>query len=131
MVSGWAATAAAADAGSVAGRWRTPENSAVVEIAPCGSELCGAIVTSARLKADPTLKDQHNKDPALRDRPIKGLPLFEHMAGGPTLWTGKVYNPVDGGLYAGTVKVVDADTLRLQGCLVWPLCKAQTWRRAR
>ena len=125
--------AAAADPGTDAavGRWRTPEDSAVVEVQACGGDLCGYIVTSDRLKADPMQKDVRNKDPALRGRAIKGVALFEHMTGGSGVWKGKVYNPADGGLYAGSVRLIDPDTLKLEGCLTWPLCKSQTWRRLR
>ena len=123
--------ARAADQGADAavGRWRTAQDGGVVEVSRCGDGLCGNIVTSERLKADPMQKDIRNKVPSLRERPIKGLAIFQNMAGGPTLWQGKIYNPIDGGMYAGSLQLTGADTLTLKGCLVWPLCRAQNWRR--
>ena len=126
-----ATAAAAPGTDAVVGRWRTPEDAAVVDVQACGGDLCGYIVTSNRLRIDPTQKDVRNKNPALRGRAIKGVALFDHMTAGPGDWKGKVYNPADGGLYAGTIRLVDADTLSLQGCIAWPLCKSQTWRRLR
>ena len=62
---------------------------------------------------------------------MKGLPLFEDLTGGPKVWRGKVYNPVDGGIYSGSVTLTSADTLKLTGCIIWPLCKTQVWNRVR
>ena len=124
----WAGAAAASPA---SGLWRTTENGGIVEVVDCGGGICGRVVTSERIKADPTIKDAYNKNPALRGRPIKGLALFEGMTGGPQVWKGKVYNPADGGTYSGTVKLVDAERLSLRGCIVFPLCKTQTWTRVR
>lgn len=47
--------AQAGDTGAAAavGRWRTSEDAGIVEVARCGSGLCGHIVSSRRLKADP------------------------------------------------------------------------------
>jgi hypothetical protein len=44
---------------------------------------------------------------------------------------GSIYNPEDGGTYKATITIADADTLKLKGCIVWPLCKTQTWKRLR
>ena len=57
------------------------------------------------------------------------MPIFENLTGGPTKWTGRIYNPVDGGLYAGTLVQRSPDVLVLTGCITWPLCQSQTWRR--
>jgi uncharacterized protein (DUF2147 family) len=126
-----ASVASAASASPVAGRWRTPNNNGLVEVTDCGAGICGHVVTSDRIKAEPGLTDRLNKDAALRSRPLKGVPLFEGLTGGPKEWNGKVYNPEDGKTYTGTVTSVDADTMKLTGCIVRPLCKTQTWTRAR
>ena len=123
------AAAGAAWASPASGTWRTPENAGVVEVADCGGGICGRLVTSERIAADPTLKDRNNRDPALRTRTLKGMALFEGMTGGPAEWKGKVYNPVDGKTYSGSVRLVSADTLKLTGCIIYPLCKTQTWKR--
>ena len=125
------ALAAAAHASPATGVWRTPEEGGKVEISDCGPGICGHIVDGTRLRTDPNVTDNINKNPALRTRKLKGLPLFEDLIGGPKVWKGKVYNPVDGGLYSGSVTLTGPDQLKLTGCIVWPLCKTQVWNRVK
>ena len=44
---------------------------------------------------------------------------------------GAIYNGDDGGTYKATITPIDADHLKVRGCIVWPLCKSQTWTRVR
>jgi uncharacterized protein (DUF2147 family) len=47
-------------------------------------------------------------------------------------WSGgKIYNPDDGKTYKAKVTPVDANTLKVRGCVFVPLCKTQTWTRVR
>ena len=47
-------------------------------------------------------------------------------------WSGgTLYNPDDGGTYKGRLMPTDAGHLAVRGCIVWPLCKTQTWTRVR
>ena len=123
--------ASAAHAASPAdGAWRTPSKNGEVHITECGAALCGKLVMSDGIKADPALADTKNKDPAQRARLLKDLPMLNGFTGGPKEWKGgTVYNPEDGGAYKGSIKLIDADTLKLTGCIVFPLCKTQTWTR--
>lgn len=99
----------------------------IVEIARCGAAYCGRIVGGA---FDPDMRDTRNKNPALRNRSIQGLPIMTGFAGGPTSWTGgRIYRPLDGGTYSGSITLDGGDTLHLKGCIVWPLCRTQTWHR--
>lgn len=114
------------------GLWRTPSKNGEVRIAECGPVLCGTLVTSDGIKANPTLADVENKDAAQRTRLLKDLPMLQGFKGGPDQWKGgTVYNPEDGGTYKGSIKLIDPDTLKLTGCIVFPLCKTQTWKRIR
>jgi uncharacterized protein (DUF2147 family) len=124
-------TTAAPTGASPVGLWLTPDDHGQIEVFACGSKLCGRIVTSDKLRADPGLKDAANKDPALRDRPLKGLVIMTGFNGGPARWTGgAIYRPQDGGAYQGTIDLIDARTLKLKGCIVAPLCQTQVWKRA-
>jgi uncharacterized protein (DUF2147 family) len=126
------ALAAPALAGDPTGLWQTPTNGGQVRIARCGEALCGTLVTSDHIRADANVRDQRNKNAELRTRPLRGLPMLSGFTGGPTEWRGgTVYNPEDGGTYRGTITLTNADTLRLRGCIVAPLCKTQTWTRVR
>ena len=114
----------------VTGLWKTGTNGAEVEIAPCGPDICGTLVTSNAIKANADAKDAENNDPALRDRPLKGLTMLSGFSGGPEKWTGgKLYNPADGKTYSGTITLEGPDTLKLKGCVVAPFCKTREWTR--
>jgi uncharacterized protein (DUF2147 family) len=129
MALGLASATSAAAAGPE-GLWNTPVHHGVVEVYDCGDALCARIVTSDNLKRDPTEKDIKNKDPALRERPLKGLTVMSDFKGGPKEWKdGHAYDPADGGTYHGSMKLVDPDTIRLTGCIIFPLCQSQTWTR--
>jgi uncharacterized protein (DUF2147 family) len=117
---------------TVEGLWRTPSRGGLVELSPCGPALCGRLVGSDAMETNPDLKDINNRDADLRTRRLKGLLMLQGFTGGPTQWRGgTVYNPEDGGTYKGSITLVDPDHLKLTGCIVRPLCKSQTWIRAR
>lgn len=121
-----------ATADDVIGRWKTESRGGVVEIAQCGSSICGTLITSEGLKADPALKDENNKDESLRSRPLKNLTMLKGFSWKKGEWSGgTIYNAEDGGTYSATIKMADNDHLKLKGCIVWPLCKTQTWTRIR
>ncbi|WP_341850184.1 DUF2147 domain-containing protein [Sphingomonas natans] len=128
-----AAALAAGDAESVVGKWRAASKNAVVEISKCGASICGKLTGSDGLRANPGMLDTKNQDAAARGRKVLGLPMiggaFTFADGA---WSGgTVYNPEDGGTYKATLTNPDADHLKLKGCIVWPLCKTQTWTRIR
>lgn len=114
------------------GLWQTPTRGGQVEISKCGASLCGRLVASEGLKADPALKDVHNSDTSLRGRALKGVTILTGFSGGPTEWTGgSIYNAEDGKTYSGTIVLDGDNTLKLKGCVMAPLCKTQTWTRLR
>jgi len=124
------AAAATASPDTVVGRWRTETRNGIVEITRCGSSLCGNLVTSDGIAASPALKDTNNKDEKLRNRTLKGLPMLWGFRFDAGTWAkGNVYNAEDGGTYSATITTADANTLKLKGCIVWPLCKNQVWHR--
>jgi len=132
LASAATAPATAAGPASPVGQWLTGDNHGLVEVFACGARLCARILSSDQIKADPTLKDTENKDPALRNRTLKGLVIMTGFAGGPPRWTGgTLYRPSNGGLYKGSIEMPDANTLKLKGCIVAPICASQTWTRAR
>lgn len=114
------------------GLWQTPTRSGQVEISKCGASLCGRLVSSEGLKADPALKDVNNSNASLRGRALKGLTILTGFSGGPQEWTGgSIYNAEDGKTYSGTITMDGDNTLKLRGCVVVPLCKTQVWTRLR
>ena len=125
-----ASAVAAPPPGDPTGLWQTPTNGGQVRISHCGQALCGTLVTSDHIRANPGMTDDHNRDRAQRGRTLRNLPMLNGFTGGPNEWrNGSVYNPDDGGTYHGTITMVNPNTLRLRGCIVAPLCKTQTWTR--
>jgi uncharacterized protein (DUF2147 family) len=121
---------AAGAASPVEGFWQAGSGGAVIEVHGCGDALCGRVVDSDDLRNNPYLTDDANKDPALRSRAVKGLDILQGFRGGPRVWTGGViYNPNDGRVYHAEVKLLAPDRLKITGCLVFPLCGAQVWRK--
>ena len=127
-----AAPAVAQDDVSV--RWATPGLSAVVELGPCreAAGLCGTIRwlwDGLDAQGRPRL-DTHNADVAQRSRPLLGLSILSGLTPSPDGgWSGRVYNPEDGETYRARMRRVGADTLVIEGCVLF-VCKKQVWRKA-
>ncbi|MBI3199422.1 MAG: sterol desaturase family protein [Rhodospirillales bacterium] len=120
--------------GSPVGRWATPGVAAIVELAPCAdtSGLCGTIRwlwDAVDEKGRPRL-DAQNADTALRTRPLLGLSILSGLTRSPNgSWEGRIYNPEDGQTYRATVRQTAADTLTVEGCVLF-ICQKQAWRSA-
>jgi uncharacterized protein (DUF2147 family) len=76
-------------------------------------------------------KDQFNKDPKLRDRPVIGLVLMWHLVYKDGEYEdGYVYNPEDGGTYRMKAWVTGRDSMKVRGFLGISLFgQTQTWTR--
>jgi uncharacterized protein (DUF2147 family) len=114
------------------GVWLTQAGDARVRVSKCGGGICGVIV-GLRDPNDPaTGKPQvydKNPNPALKNRPMIGLPLFSGMhPAGPNKWSGQIYNADDGSTYASSISATGPDTLRVEGC-VGALCGGENWSR--
>lgn len=120
------AAPAAAQPADPLGLWRTPEQGGVVEILECDGGLCARIVGGTPGSEE---LDIHNPSPALRTRTLKGLFLFRGLRRNGDAWQGDIYNPADGGTYDGELSIAAPTQVTLRGCIVWPLCRSQTWTR--
>jgi uncharacterized protein (DUF2147 family) len=112
------------------GIWLTQAGDARVRVSKCGAGICGVVI-SLKDPIDPATGkpqvDDKNPNPALKRRPIIGLPLFSGMRpSGPNRWSGQIYNADDGSTYVSHVSVSGADTLRVEGC-VGALCGGESW----
>lgn len=116
------------------GHWLTEDSRARVTIASCGGALCGNIVALKEPNDPATGKprtDKYNPDAGKRARPVIGLQIVMDMKPDTAdRWKGQVYNVEDGKTYSGSITLVNATTLNLQGCaLAGLICKTQTWTR--
>jgi len=128
-----APSARAQGAGEPTGVWLTQAGDARVRVSKCGGGICGVIV-GLKDPIDPATGkpqvDDKNPNPALKKRPMIGLPLFSGMQpAGPNKWSGQIYNADDGSTYASSVTAISADSLRVEGC-VGALCGGETWTRS-
>ena len=126
-----AIAAGASPADAAVGVWKSETRNGVVEISRCGASICGRLLSSDGLRANPGLKDVHNADPALRDRTLKGLVILSGFRQDGANWVdGKIYNAEDGKTYSAKITPA-GNQLKLRGCIFVPLCKTQTWTRLR
>lgn len=97
-----------------------------IQIEECEQQYCGTVAWMENPR-----NDTQNPDPELRDRPIVGIQIFNDMVKvSDTQWNGSLYNPENGKTYSGSLTVINNDTLKLQGCIIWPLCKTDVWTRS-
>jgi uncharacterized protein (DUF2147 family) len=122
-------------AGDPRGTWTTDDGKAKIAIVSCGGGLCGNIVALTEPNDPATGKpktDSNNADSGKRSRPMIGVQIVIDMKPDTgDKWKGQVYNAEDGKTYTGSITLVDAKTLTLQGCALGGLiCKSKTWTRA-
>ncbi|MBT2187245.1 DUF2147 domain-containing protein [Sphingobium nicotianae] len=104
--------------------WTNPQRSVHVRAEPCGREspaMCGTVIwANAKAQADAR---RGGTDPLI------GARLFQNFVPeGKSAWRGKVLVPDINKTFSGTIILVDAKTLRAQGCLIGRIgCKSQTW----
>jgi len=129
------AAAMPASAGDPHGKWLTENGRATVAIVDCGGALCGNIIALKEPNDPATGKpktDNNNADVAKRARPMIGVQIVIDMKPDATAdkWKGQIYNAEDGKTYSGSITLVNATTLNLQGCALGGLiCKTQMWTR--
>ena len=112
------------------GIWMLDSGKVTVRIAPCGSNLCGAIVGLAKPLNKQGLPkvDKKNPDEALRNRPLMGLTILANMKpSGENKWQGTIYNADDGRTYSSYMKL-SGSNMKVQGC-VGPFCKTMVFIR--
>ncbi len=116
----------------VEGTWLSEDGGSHILIKPCGEKMCGEVVwLKEPLDKNGNAKvDIRNKDESLRDQPIIGLFLIWDMsAAGDGKWkNGKIYNPRDGKTYNSKMELVDANSLKVTGCILI-FCKSEKWTR--
>lgn len=115
-----ASPAAARD--PIEGLWK--HGPMIVEIAPCGDDLCGTVV-----KASPLQQQKAERGSGTRligSRLITGIEPT-----GPGSYRGRVF-AADRNVYAsGTVHQLSPNELEVKGCVLMVICKSRTYQRVR
>jgi uncharacterized protein (DUF2147 family) len=114
----------------ISGRYLTEDGAAMVEVGPCGQQLCGRIARVLKAKPGSPVTDVNNKDAALRTRPIVGMAVLSGFVDKGDDWRGKIYDPRNGKSYKSIVTRNADGSLKVQGCVAF-LCQTQTWKAAR
>lgn len=116
------------------GTWLTETATSRIRIANCSGSLCGTIVWLKEPLDAATHQPRVNKmntDAGKRTRPLMGVTIVIDMKpAGNDKWSGQVYNAEDGKTYSGSITMLSANALKLEGCALGGfICKAQTWSR--
>jgi len=115
------------------GEWRVANGSANIRIENCGGALWG-VVSWEKVPG----RDNANPDPALRGRPTLGAPILLGMkpktqqgwGGTEQRWEGQIYNAENGKMYDSNIKLLNQNTLRVEGCVLGGIfCGGQEWTR--
>jgi uncharacterized protein (DUF2147 family) len=114
---------AAMAAPAIEGNWVNPHGSVVVTTGACHKALCGWVRwANAEATADAA-------DAGVTH--LVGTELLQdYSQRGPGRWAGYVFVPDRGRSFSSTIEQLDADRLRISGCLLgtW-FCKSQIWTR--
>ncbi len=105
------------------GTWINPHGTVMVKTGACSDKLCGWVSWA--------------NEEALSDAADAGVNhligtelLQDYHASGQGHWTGRVYVPDMGKTFYSTIEQLDANRLKISGCLLggW-FCKSQIWQR--
>jgi uncharacterized protein (DUF2147 family) len=109
----------------ILGVWLMNDKDSAAEFYDCGDKICARLVwLRSPNSADGRPRvDQHNPDPALRDRPLCGLKFISSLSPkSPThLDGGKVYSAGAGKTYDLSVDVESPTRIRMHGYIGTPL----------
>ncbi len=122
-----AGSAALADQASApTGRWITPAHNAVIQIFPCGGNLCGDIVGLVPAGPGASMPTDWQGRPQCGLTIINTAPATD--ASGNPVWQGTVLDPRDGSVYQAQIKLDQDRHLELHGYLGLPIFgQTQTW----
>ena len=122
---------AAAAAPAIEGLWLTDDGKAVVQVAPCGRQMCGRIVRVIDPNPSVPKTDANNPDPGRRNRPLVGLQVLSGFAPGSKGWEGgRAYDPKTGKSYRSSLRLNRDGSLRVTGCVLF-VCQSVRWTRSR
>ena len=129
-LAGSASLASSSELPNMIGNWRTVRHGAEVLIIDCGNgSPCGRLVSVGSDIRGRHTSDVRNRNPALRNRSLKSLPIFWGYSHGKKGWTnGRLYNPETGQTFRSSLKLINRNRLRVTGCLGL-FCRSQTWTR--
>lgn len=113
--------ASSATAADIEGRWRSPGGNSIIEIAPCGSLLCGTVAWAS----DKAKQDAHKAtDQLVGTALLTGLQ--EKKAG---RWQGQLFIPDKNMRVKAKLQLISPQQLKVSGCAAGVICSSQVWNR--
>jgi len=108
---------------SIEGRWKSPGGNSIIDIASCGSSLCGTVAwASARAKQD----SRKATDQLVGTQLLTGLQQDKKGT-----WRGKLFIPDKNMRVTAKIDPVGTSQLKVSGCAAGKaLCKSALWTRA-
>jgi uncharacterized protein (DUF2147 family) len=114
-----AMAAVLAEEGSLEGRWRSPGGNSIIDIAACGTELCGTIAWAS---------DKAKQDARKATDQLIGTQIFTQLEEKkPGRWQGRLYIPDKNMRVTAKIQLTSPQQLKVSGCVV--ICKSETWSR--
>jgi len=106
---------------SIEGRWRSPGGNTIIEIAPCGANLCGTVAwASAKAQRDA----RKTTDQLVGAQLLTGLKQDSNGR-----WLGKLFIPDKNMRVTAKIEAV-GEQLKVSGCAAGKaLCKSELWSR--
>ena len=115
------AIAAASASDGIEGHWLNPERSVIVRLAPCGKAMCGTVTWASEQARRAARK---GVDELVGTKLLTG---FKQRADRD--WRGRIFVPDHDIRVSGRIHVLDANRLRVSGCVFRVICKSKTWTR--
>jgi uncharacterized protein (DUF2147 family) len=126
-----ATVGAAAQAADPVGEWLVKEGTARIKVVSCPqapgqpATLWGVIWAEMK----PGVDDK-NPDPAMRNRPMLGVPILINMKQTQAnRWDGKIYDATRGSIFDSNISVNRQDMLEVRGCVAGIFCGGEDWKR--
>ena len=105
----------------IEGRWRSPGGNSIIEIAPCGSELCGTVAWASEKAKEDARK---STDQLIGTQLLTGLQEKK-----PGRWQGKLFIPDRKMRVTAKIQLVGEQQLKVSGCAAGVICNSQLWNR--
>ncbi len=108
------------------GRWITAQHNAVIQIFPCGADMCGDIVGLVPANPDGGMPTDWQGRPQCGLTIINTAPATD--SDGTPVWQGTVLDPRNGSVYQAKIKLDQDRHLELHGYIGLPIFgQTQTW----
>jgi uncharacterized protein (DUF2147 family) len=107
----------------IEGRWKSPGGNSIIDIAPCGDDLCGTVAWASESAKQASRKATQQ---------LVGTQLLTaHQTSANGRWQGKLFIPDKNMRVTAKLQLISPGQLKVSGCAAGKaLCRAALWTRA-